>query len=178
MTDFRSSVVSAARGYLGQHEDAAHTNHGPFVARCLAYVGLAEGYAWCSAFACLCVGEAAQHCGLSFTNSRLIKTASVQQQVDHARTLGTALDASLVLSGKVTVCPGDLMCEYEDSLNRYAHTGIVETSPSPATPLFTTIEGNSNTDGSREGYEVVRQHRKVSDLTPGGHNKYCFISLL
>ena len=45
------------------------------------------------------------------------------------------------------------------------HTGIVEKI---AGQDIYTIEGNSNTTGSREGYEVVRNKRTLSDKALAG----------
>ncbi len=73
---------------------------------------------------------------------------------------------------------GDVMVVWETysdpSLNDYHHTGIV-TSPPDAGGWFETIEGNTNTDGEREGYEVAQQHRHVGDTASDGHARYAFV---
>ena len=54
--------------------------------------------------------------------------------------------------------PGDIVFYGPNSEGNHYHTGIVETV-NPNTGYITTIEGNTNTDGSPEGYIVCRQTR-------------------
>ena len=56
----------------------------------------------------------------------------------------------------------------------YHHTGIV-IKYDPITGDFWTVEGNTNQDGGREGYEVAVQHRNVKDQR-GGRSRYAFIA--
>ena len=65
------------------------------------------------------------------------------------------------------------MVQWEADLGRYMHTGIV-TAYDPGTCVFKTIEGNTNTDGSREGYEAARQTRDIRDVR-GSQPRYTFI---
>jgi hypothetical protein len=60
---------------------------------------------------------------------------------------------------------GDVFLQWHDDLGRYAHTGFV----ADATGInFTTIEGNTNPNGGREGYGVFQRQRVSSQ-------KYRFI---
>ncbi|HYE75220.1 MAG TPA: CHAP domain-containing protein, partial [Blastocatellia bacterium] len=50
--------------------------------------------------------------------------------------------------------------------NTTGHTGIVE-SVDVAKKTVTSIEGNTNDDGSREGYEVARRTRTIESINVG-----------
>lgn len=54
---------------------------------------------------------------------------------------------------------GDIWYSFNGSLNRIAHVGIVESVRKDG--RIVTIEGNSNTSGSREGTGVVRNVRRI-----------------
>jgi hypothetical protein len=58
--------------------------------------------------------------------------------------------------------------QWHSDLGRYSHTGFVR---AVVGQTFTTIEGNSNDEGSREGYEVCSN---VRPLTP---KKYVFVRI-
>jgi hypothetical protein len=64
--------------------------------------------------------------------------------------------------------PGWIALFYYPSLGRIAHSGIVvKTLP---LNLILTIEGNTNNDGSREGYKVAKRIRRLKSI-------YAFIRL-
>lgn len=178
-TQFRHTAVARAISFLGQHEDPAHTNHGQWVTDTLADANCEPGEPWCEATNIRVFKETRQNMGLadSFLGN-LIITAGVQDQVNHARAVGALVPASEILAGRMAVLPGDHMVQWHPELRRYAHTGTLETAPTKASPLFTAIEGNSNTDGSREGYEVVRQHRDLRSMRPDGHSEYAFVRII
>ncbi len=162
------AIIAEATKYLGTQEDAAHTNHGKQVEAWLANVGLSGGNPWCMAFA-VSMFESQGYLNVNGTQI-LIKTGSCEAQADHARSIGLLVSAA---DAQARLQPGWLMLQWEADLGRYAHTGIV-TAYDPATRIFKTIEGNTNTDGNREGYEVARQTRDIRDVR-SSHPRYAFI---
>lgn len=126
--------ISIAQGELGKAEIPKGSNAGPHVEKYLKSVGLKGGYAWCMAFVYWCCKEAAK--------PGLIKTAGVLRQWNE-----------IPAKYKVTTPQaGDIFIM--DFGKGMGHTGFVESVQGDR--IF-TIEGNSNDEGSREGYEVCRK---------------------
>lgn len=134
---------------LGNHEQPKGSNSGPEVTSYLKRVGLNGGYPWCMAFVYWCVDEACKELGLS---NPLVKTGGVMRQYDEC-TLRKLPKTS------VAIKPGDIfIMKFSHGTG---HTGIIE---KVYAGTVTTIEGNTNDDGSREGYEVARMTRAKSSL--------------
>jgi ethanolamine utilization microcompartment shell protein EutS len=127
-------------------------NRGPAVARYLKSVGLGEGYPWCAAFVYWCVDVAARRLNLP---NPLVKTAGVLEQWNHTTLRKLPPRAT-------NIEPGDLFVM--DFGAGRGHMGFVEQFSGT---LLTTIEGNSNEGGSREGVEVVRRQRALSEINKG-----------
>ena len=144
-------VLNIAISQIGVQEDAAHTNHGEAIKyQQAAGLGSAGGYAWCQSFVYWCFLQAYG------SANPVPKTGGVLvcwNDAIKSETLDT-LDISdakpeLVLAGYQFVLK-------EGSTT--GHTGIVERCDADGT--LHTIEGNSNNDGSRDGYEVCRQNKR------------------
>jgi len=165
----QKAVVTRATAFVGVQENAGHTNHGAQVIDWLTRAGASPGDPWCMAFAyCIFVDA-----GYTSANgvTLMIRTASCQAQADHARAAGLLVSAD---AARTRLKAGWVMLQWDSQLGRYAHTGIVR-SYDPATGIFRSVEGNTNQDGSREGYEVAIQTRDIRDVRPGGHPRYAFI---
>jgi len=138
--------VAAAK--LGIHE-VGGDNHGPWVKKFLAEVGLPEGYAWCDAFQSYEEHAAAGH--------RLpIESASVAQTYAAAKRLGWVVDAPK---------RGDLVCYDFDGDGQFDdHIGIVVrvTSLGPVLSLE-TVEGNTSSGvaGSQSNGDGVYVRRRA-----------------
>lgn len=120
-------------------------NRGPKVAEYLRIVGLNEGYAWCAGFVCWCVDQV---CKQTKTNSPMVYSAGVLAMYNQNKRLQ-------VKEPRV----GDIF------IMRFGqgkgHTGIV--TGVTATQI-TTIEGNTNDGGSREGDGVYRRTRQRNTI--------------
>lgn len=125
-------------------------NGGPEVRRYLKTVGLTEGYPWCMAFVYWCVQMAANKLKVS---QPLVKTAGVLDQWN--RTTCRKIPARAA----APVQPGDIFIM--DLGGGTGHTGFVEKIEGS---IVYTIEGNTNDEGSREGYEVARRQRTISSI--------------
>jgi len=130
--------LDIAKSQIGKSELPKNSNWGPDVKKYLASVGITFPASWCMAFVYWCVD---QH----YPKNPLTKTGGVLAQWN-----------SLPKSMKVKVpLPGDIFIM--DFGTGHGHTGFVTAVNGDR---IETIEGNSNDDGSREGYEVC--------VKPGG----------
>lgn len=144
-------VASATEGAI---ETGA--NRGPFVDRCNALTGAPPGSPWCASWVAMCGATAFGE------KWPLPKTAGCATLGDFAKRKAMLSEAPM---------RGDVFLVYFPKLNRYAHTGFVDTVVNSTS--FTTIEGNTNNDGSREGWGVFRRTRTI-----GPHDRFIRWSLL
>lgn len=106
----------------------------------------ARGAPWCASFM---FAAGRQSLGVAWPCPR---TASAQVLVDWAKEHGIFY----------TQKPqrGDLFVIYYPELGRYGHVGVI-TGVKPKT--IDTVEGNTNIDGSREGYGAYRKNRTPNE---------------
>jgi hypothetical protein len=155
--DIKAKALEIAISQLGQQEQPKGSNKGPMVDQYLKSVGLQPGLSWCMAFAYWCYEQAAQ--ALQVKNP-LVQTGGVlaqwrQQPPEHKISVYNAgMVPSLVPPGSIFIM---------DFGKGMGHTGIVESFDGH---IVHTVEGNSNVDGSREGYEVCRKPngRKIATI--------------
>lgn len=148
-----SAALEVALGYDGQHEVPRGSNRGPFVDRCLKAVGLNPGYPWCMAFVYLCIKEASERIGAQNT---CVRTAGVLRCWNE-----TPANRKILKQNATTanILPG-----YQFVLNygkSKGHTGFVVAVHKDGS--YTTIEGNTDETGSREGWKVCQRKRLLSD---------------
>ena len=142
---------------IGVEEDKAHTNHGEAVKYQIA-AGLPKGggFPWCQSLV--------YWCGLQAYDLKnpVPKTGGVLECWREARA-----NPNIKVISKSQATPQNILPGYQFILDLgkgEGHTGIVESVD--ADGRLHTIEGNSNNDGSRDGYEVCRQtKRKLTDLS-------------
>ncbi len=159
-----ATVLQLASREVGTMEDPLGSNRGPRVDQYLRAVGLnpADGsFPWCAAFVYFCFQQAAKT--LDVPNPA-IKDAGVLDLWNKAGSQGirriAAVEASTTPS---LVQPGCLFVITTGSGN--GHTGLVEQI---AGVRLTTIEGNTNLGGSREGIGVFRRTgRTIATINRG-----------
>lgn len=145
------AVLAKAVTQLGVAESPKGSNKGKDIEKYLKAVGLGGGYAWCMAFVYWCVdevartGEGLQECKVN----PLIKTGGVMRQWNEI-----AKERR-----KTSPEPGDIFIM--DFGKGTGHTGFVERVDGNTVH---TIEGNTNDEGSREGYEVARRTRPLKSF--------------
>jgi hypothetical protein len=148
-----SDVLNTAAAEIGTMEDPPGSNRGPKVDQYLSSVGLhpEEGhYAWCAAFVYWCFQQSSQK--LSIPNP-VIRTAGVLDHWNRAGTTGvTRVSSQEATDSPIAVQPGMIFVLTTGSGN--GHTGLVERIEGIR---LTTIEGNTNQGGSREGVGVFRR---------------------
>lgn len=130
---------------IGVEEIPRNSNSGPEVEIYLKSVGLSKGYSWCMAFVYWCTQKAALQ--LKVKNP-LKRTAGVLDQFN-SRPFLIAFAPQ----------PGDVFIM--DLGKGLGHTGIVEKIIGNT---VYTVEGNTNTEGGREGYKVCRKKRDIKTI--------------
>jgi len=125
---------------IGNQEIPKNSNWGEHVQKYLKSVGITFPASWCGAFVYWCCKQAYPTNILYKTGGVLMQWNKVLPQYKHSEP-------------KV----GDIFIM--DFGKGLGHTGFVENIIGNE---IETIEGNSNDEGSREGYEVCRRKRKIS----------------
>lgn len=139
----QDKVLEVAISQLGVEEAPKGSNRGPQVDQYVESVGLdpAGKHPWCMAFA---YWLHVQACAMMGVKNNMLQTGRVMYQWEKRKGSHRAL----------TPQPGDVfIMDYGKGLG---HTGIVERVEND---VIHTIEGNTNDEGSREGYEVCRRTR-------------------
>ncbi|MDN3671503.1 CHAP domain-containing protein [Flavobacterium branchiarum] len=145
MSTLGQKTLAVSITQLGVEEIPKNSNAGPAVEKYLKSVGLGKGYAWCMAFVYWCTKEASIQLGIT---NPLAKTAGVLAMLNFKK--------ELVVKEPQ---PGDIFIM--DFGKGQGHTGLVEKVEKN---IIHTIEGNTNDDGSREGYKVCRRKRNKSTI--------------
>jgi hypothetical protein len=134
-------ILSIAVSQIGVCEIPNGSNAGPDVEKYLKSIGLGKGYPWCAAFVFWVTKQA--YLEGKKIESPLFKTG-------HVLTMWNKTDKSFRIVGQPQ--PGDIfIMEFKGGSG---HTGFVTKVENGR---IYTIEGNSNSDGSREGNMVCRK---------------------
>jgi hypothetical protein len=149
-------LVAAANSFIGLLEEGGD-NRGQMIERFLAEVHQPAGEPWCAAFV-YHVGYHSHFDHVSRLSSwPLPATASCYE-------LGRFAESNSVLTKSPEI--GDVFLKYNRRLGRFAHTGIVvavevgDQALGVGVHCCTTIEGNTNDDGSRDGHATLRKTRR------------------
>lgn len=156
--ELSQKALEIAVSQEGVSEQPKGSNRGPEVDEYLRSVGLdPKGkYAWCAAFVYWCFAQAATQLQVS---NPVFKTAGVLNHWNKAKARkilgGVALaDPNLIKPGMIFIMKFG---------GGTGHTGFVRRID-PIQKLIYTVEGNTNDDGSREGYEVALRKRPISSM--------------
>jgi lysozyme family protein/peptidoglycan hydrolase-like protein with peptidoglycan-binding domain len=148
-------VVAYARQHLAQHPlEVGGQNAGPWVR---LYTDGQEGerFPWCAGFATFVLEQACGTLGVPLPVARTLSCDGM------ATSAGTRLVRGTDAGVRSRVGPGSFFLQRsrtaaERAQYRYRHTGIIVGVDSET---LSTIEGNTNDDGSAEGYEVCARTR-------------------
>jgi hypothetical protein len=159
------AAIEFAATQLDVRENPLGSNRGPEVDEYLRAVGLdpvGGSFAWCVAFTHFCYLRAAQ--SLNRQNPH-IKTPGVLKHWNQAaRTPGVIrVTRAEALADPTLVKPGSLfIIDFGDG---FGHSGMVIGT---ANGRLTTIEGNTNDSGSRNGIGVFQRNaRKINEINKG-----------
>lgn len=141
MTEQQQKIINTANSQLGKEEIPKGSNWGPHVQGYLQSVGITFPASWCAAFVYWVMRQA----GITVT-AVVPKTGGVLKMWQMAKDYRVK-----------TPQPGDVfIMDYGKGLG---HTGIVLAVEGAN---IRTIDGNTNSDGSREGYQVANRVRPIS----------------
>lgn len=143
----KPSLETVIVSQLGKQEHPKGSNWGSDVQRYLQHVGYKVPAPWCAAFVRFCLDSA----GIKSTINASSGSAYNKNNIVYKQT-----------KFYKKALPGDVFVIYYASLRRIGHTGFVYRARSST--VCETIEGNSNDDGSREGYAVVKRKRSFHTL--------------
>lgn len=159
MTEFTKKLLEVAAKEVGVMEQPLGSNRGPRVDEYLRSVGLDPtkgSWPWCAAFCYWCFRTAIADIEIPMPTSFPPRTAGV---IDHwNKTNGYKFGAK----SNYTANPGDIFLM--DEGHGLGHMGIIEVVNKD---VLTTIEGNTNEDGSRNGVGVYRRKRKLTEINKG-----------
>lgn len=138
--------IQIARLFLHVRESTKHLNDGPWVEAMLRFLGLPPGNPWCACY--VCVVEDLFTCG----NPRFPKSASCETIHQWAKK-----------HNKIVKEPraGDLFLVL-NAEGRAHHVGLC--ADAATNGKVPTVEGNTNVDGSRDGYGVFERKRTLGPL--------------
>lgn len=153
--DLSQTVVATAKRHLVEHPiEIGGANRGPWVR---LYMNGSEGanFPWCAGFVTYIVRQAAEAHNIDPPISRTFSCDDIGAEAKSKASMAFPR-ASLT-----DVSPGSIfLVPHITNSNDWIHTGIVLDSDFSTSPnVLQTIEGNTNDNGSREGFEVCQRYR-------------------
>jgi hypothetical protein len=146
-----AELVLAAAITLLPVRERGGANRGEMVELMLKAVGLAPGQPWCAAFVYYCGHWALRDLEHDTSRWPLPRSGSCWVLGNDAKVRDALREAPT---------RGAVFLLYDKTLGRFAHTGFVtRVVPTDRGWVCTTIEGNTNDDGSREGTRVCAKTR-------------------
>jgi hypothetical protein len=160
-TPLMQKVLAVAAGKIGVREIPADSNKGPDVEAFLKSAGLPKGNAWCASFVYWCFEQVTG----DGAGNPCPRDGSVHGMWRKASAAGRLLfTPAQVRAQPELVLPGQLF--FLDTGGGHGHVGFIETVQGA---WLTTIEGNTDASGTREGGGVYRRpnSRKIADISLG-----------
>lgn len=151
------AIVQIATKEIGVEEIDA-TNCGPRVNQYKAATNLppAEPWPWCAAFICWLVREAMAATGIKETPTFKRPTTAGAYALEAWSRAQDKSTWTLKTPGR-DIEPGDII------VFTFSHCGVAVSAPDE-TGHFRTIEGNTDTAGSREGGGVFKRWRRTTQV--------------
>lgn len=115
-------------------------------------------YPWCAGFTTFCVKQACETLGVPLPLERTLSCDVATTSCGPRVLRGPGVASETIKPGSMFV---QLATGAERQKYKYRHTGIVV---SAAPDTMQTIEGNTNDDGSAEGYEVCARTRGYTNM--------------
>lgn len=143
--------MKIAKKEVGKKEIPQGSNWGGDIPKYLKSVGIGYPAPWCMAFVFWTVD---QYCKQKNTTNPLYPTGHVATQWQKCKFLRVDLTNDQPQPGDIFII-----------INRKTGTGHCGFVVKVENGYILTIEGNSNTTGSSEGYEVAEGKRKIKDMT-------------
>jgi hypothetical protein len=148
VSSFRTPTVSEVYvSQIGVQEHPKGSNWGKEISKYLRHVKTYDPQPWCAAFVRFCLDSA----GVKSTITAYSPTAHNSKNLVWFK-----------MKWYKEPAPGDVFTIYFASMGRIAHTGFFDHKVNSS--ICETVEGNTNNDGSREGYIVCRRKRSLHSL--------------
>lgn len=156
-TKLSEAVLRVAKQHLAQHPiEVGGDNRGPWVR---IYVGGSEGreWRWCAGFITFILKQACMELGKPLPIEGSNSCDSLAYQAKHA---GLFVKGAQIEDGSVSWSElgSAQIFLIRKTATDWIHTGF---SFEGAATVFSTIEGNTNEDGSANGFEVARRTRAL-----------------
>jgi hypothetical protein len=152
MNNYIEKIITIAQSYVGQQEIEPNSSFkDPAFLKQMLALGWKPGQAWCSYFLKLVWLEA-------YTNNAKIKAQINLHCCGGAMNTLENYKADPLFKISMKPVPGAAVI-FEDGKTWNGHAGIVTRLLNEG--AIQTIEGNTNTNGSREGYEVAIKTRML-----------------
>jgi hypothetical protein len=150
-------LTELARFELGT-EEINGTNCGPRVNEYKAATNLPpnEEWPWCAAFVCWLVREAMKATGIKET-ATFKRPRTANAWAFERWSLAQDATTQTRKPARNDIRAGDIV------VFKFSHIGIAESAPDKS-GIVTTIEGNTDGSGSREGGAVLRKKRRVDQI--------------
>ena len=161
--DFTTVALNYARAHLLQHPlEVGGQNCGPWV-RLYARGNEGRSWPWCAHFVTFIMRQAAETLGV---DSPIKGSGSCDTLTAQAREADRFIPGRELNKNKASVLRTGGLFLIRRTSTDWVHTGFL-TRMEPK--FFHTVEGNTNDEGSREGFEVCRRTR--------GYRKMDFVAL-
>ena len=156
--DLGAAVVEVASRHLAQHpREIGGQNLGPWV-RLYMHGNQGTDYPWCVGFTWFVISQA---CGALDVEVPLVKTYSCDRlAADGCKKDLMVREAEIGRSDPAELLPPGTVFLQRRMPGDWTHAGLIVVA---GKETFETIEGNTNDEGSREGYEVCRRIRGYKD---------------
>lgn len=156
-TTIREQMVALAQSQVGVREVPRNSNRGKRVQEYQAATWLeGTGWAWCAAFICWLVMRSLEDTGIKPpTGFQRPRTAGAWDFENWASKMA-GKGVERFEAGTKPIEPGDIL------VFTFSHIGLAERPQKGGS--VSTIEGNTDGSGSREGGGVYRQTRKLSQI--------------
>jgi surface antigen len=159
-------IIAIAKSYIGQQEVQPNLSFKDpsFLAKMVSR-GWEKGQAWCSYFAKQCWVEAYADNAKYLAIVKECGSGGALNTLENYRNNKNFAVNTAPVPGAIVI--------FEEGHGPNGHAGIVTAVDGN---IFLTVEGNTNTDGSRDGYEVAaKSHELGLPFKPAGLNIAGFI---
>jgi hypothetical protein len=151
-------IARYALQHLAEHpREVGVPNGGPWVR---IYMKGTQGSPWCCGFVCFILRQAADTGQFTMPFDT---TFGCDELAKQAKKRGLFVGEGAFMRGnrrRSDIPPGSIFLRRKTDTD-WTHTGLVLSCGDES---FETIEGNTNDEGSREGFEVCRRHRGYANI--------------
>ncbi len=162
MSNFIQNIVSVSMAHVNQQETKNNSGFkDPNFEKKMKWVGWLKGHPWCSYFVELVYKEA----NIKTSNSKEIEalldslfSGSVAKTFNNFKTFIAKNNKFFKISN--TPKKGSIVIWRSKTNPLFGHTAVIVDVKS--NNEFVTVEGNTNDEGGREGYEVAVRKRNMS----------------